>query len=212
MNLHYPTLYKYLSKILHMFFDSRATPLADDFVTSRSSKGDPAEFTLLSRLLEKSGSNLDVTDISAECCDHMVAGIDTTGDALCFLMWQLSQPDYLHYQDKIREELQSNHDARFDELPFLDAIVQEGLRCFPAIPMSLPRFVPSGGRTIDGYFVPENATVSSQAYSVNRYDQAVFPSPDTFQPERWLQPDGEAERKRVMFAFSHGGRGCVGKQ
>ena len=74
-------------------------------------------------------------------------------DGLCFLMWEMSQPRSLHVQKRLQAELRAHPDTPFDQLPYLDAVVTEGLRCFPAIPMSLPRYVPSGGRTIDGYFV-----------------------------------------------------------
>lgn len=195
-----------------MFLEPRATPLADSFIEERSNVPEPAPFTLLSRLREKSSAELEHIDIAAECADHMVAGIDTTGDALCFLMWQLSQPESEHIMKDLQKELCNNPDAAIDKLPFLDAVVQEGLRCFPAIPMSLPRFVPQGGRTIDGYFVPENTIVSCQAYSVNRHNANVFPDPNRYNPYRWTEPTGDAERKRLMFSFSHGGRGCVGKQ
>jgi cytochrome P450 len=78
--------------------------------------------------------------------------------------------------------------------------------------MSLPRYVPPGGREIDGFVVPEGTIVSCQAYSTHRIDQTVFPDPDVFNPDRWLAEKGEAERKRLFFAFANGGRGCVGKQ
>lgn len=143
----------------------------------------------------------------------MAAGIDTTGDALCFLMWELSQTRSMGYQTRLQEELRgAGLGVGWDKLPFLDAVVMEGLRCFPAIPMSLPRYVPAGGRTVDGYFLPQGTTVSCQAYSVQRTDAGVFPEPDAFRPERWLEPKGDAERKRLFFAFANGGRGCVGKQ
>lgn len=142
----------------------------------------------------------------------MAAGIDTTGDALCFLMWELSQPTSMHCQRRLQEELRANPGASFDKLPYLDAVVMEGLRCFPAIPMSLPRYVPAGGRTIDGFFLPGGTTVSCQAYSTGRIDTNVFPNPDAFLPDRWLEPEGDAERKRLFFAFASGGRGCIGKQ
>lgn len=195
-----------------MFAPPRATPLADNFVDQRSQSIYPDEFTLLNRLREKLDDHVDQTDITAECYDHMVAGIDTTGDSLCFLMWELSQPRSLHHQEKLREELRSTSAVDFDKLPFLNAVVQEGLRCFPAIPMSLPRVVPDGGRVIDGILVPQGTVVSSQAHSVHRYNTNVFPNPDVFDPQRWMATEGDAERKRHMFAFSHGGRGCVGKQ
>ncbi|CCF34970.1 cytochrome P450 [Colletotrichum higginsianum] len=213
---HYPVFYQYFSRLLDLFFDPRTTPLAKNFVVGATSKIDPAPFTLLSRLQDKtekasSVNQLDNTDIAAECMDHMVAGIDTTGDSLCFLMWELSQPASLEFQKRLQDEIREHPDVSFDKLSYLDAVVQEGLRCYPAIPMSLPRVVPDGGKQVDGYFIPGGSIVSSQAYSVHRNNEAVFPSPDVFNPERWMSPVGEAERKRHMFAFSHGGRGCVGK-
>ncbi|KAK3340759.1 cytochrome P450 [Neurospora tetraspora] len=228
-----PTLHKAISKILYIWgVKPRETPLADKFVLDTAAKTDAAPFTLLNRLQsaltnnsnddddkDKDNSKLakiDQLDIAAEVLDHMVAGIDTTGDALCFLMWELSQPRSLQYQTRLREELlssPSSSDINFDKLPYLDAIVMEGLRCFPAIPMSLPRIVPRGGKTIDGYFLPQGTTVSCQAHSVHRIDQEAWgPDPDTFRPERWLEDGkGDAERRRLFFAFANGGRGCVGK-
>lgn len=189
----------------------RQTPLADKYVRDTSEKSDAAPFTLMSRLSEKSG-DIDSTDRAAECLDHMAAGIDTTGDGLCFLMWELSQPRSAQIQQRLQDELRNNPDAGLDQLPLLDAVICEGLRCFPPIPMSLPRHVPDGGRGIDGYWLPEKTVVSGQAYSVHRMNSSVYPDPDTFNPDRWLDADGDTERRRLLFAFSSGGRGCVGKQ
>ena len=166
----------------------------------------------MSRLGEKLGVELDSIDAAAECLDHMAAGIDTTGDALCFLMWELSQPRSLEFQHRLQQELRENRDSPLDQLSFLDAVVSEGLRCFPPIPMSLPRHVPAGGRTIDGTWIPEGTIVSCQAHSVQRLNHDVYPEPQKFNPDRWLQAEGDTERRRLMFAFSNGGRGCVGKQ
>ncbi|AEO57777.1 hypothetical protein MYCTH_2304390 [Thermothelomyces thermophilus ATCC 42464] len=221
---YWPTAHKLFGSILYRFAKPRETPLADGFVVDTCARTDAAPFTLLNRLKGPS-SGLDDLDVAAECLDHMAAGIDTTGDALCFLMWELSQPSSMHRQRKLQEELataaaasssSSHHPgagagASLDRLPYLDAVVMEGLRCFPAIPMSLPRSVPAGGRTVDGFFLPAGTTVSCQAYSVHRIDQSVFPRPDAFEPERWLEPEGDAERRRLFFAFANGGRGCVGK-
>jgi cytochrome P450 len=191
----------------------RETPLADSYVLDTSNKTDAAaQFTLLSRLEEKSGE-VDPVGRAAECLDHMAAGIDTTGDALCFLMWELSQPRSLHTQRALREELlRTDGSVPFDQLPYLDAVVCEGLRCFPPIPMSLPRYVPQGGRTVDGYWLPHKTIVSCQALSVHFINQDVFPEPEAFRPERWLAPEDDADRRRLLFAFANGGRGCVGKQ
>ncbi|KAI1143994.1 cytochrome P450 3A13 [Hypoxylon sp. FL0543] len=205
-----PTLHKIVGGVLSLFAKPRQTPLADNLVMSASAKTSPAQFTLLSRMQDKN-YGMEQLDMAAECLDHMAAGIDTTGDALCFLMWEISQPRSFHVQRRLQEELRANPDTGLEKLLYLDAVVSEGLRCFPAIPMSLPRYVPSGGRTIDGYYIPEGTIVSCQAYSAHRIDEAVFPRPDMFDPDRWLQQTGELDRKRLFFAFASGGRGCIGK-
>ncbi|KAL6875940.1 cytochrome P450 [Trichoderma longibrachiatum] len=208
---HYaPTLHRLFSKVLYLFAKPRETPLADDYVLETSQLSGTAPFTLTSRFDEKTG-DLDYIDKAAECLDHMAAGIDTTGDGLCFLMWELSQPRSLAFQRKLTDELRANPETPSDRLPYLDAVVNEGLRCFPPIPMSLPRYVPRGGRSIDGFWLPEKTIVSCQAYSVHRLNSDVFPDGDRFDPDRWLEPKGDADRRRLQFAFSNGGRGCIGK-
>ncbi|KAF4441497.1 putative benzoate 4-monooxygenase cytochrome P450 [Fusarium austroafricanum] len=205
-----PILHGLVSNILASFAKPRSIPLADNFVIENAKENGAADFTVLNRLKEKD-SVLDTVDMAAECLDHMAAGIDTTGDVLCFLMWELSQPRSIKYQRLIREEFRSKPDAHFDEFAMLDAVLNEGLRCFPAIPMSLPRYVPHGGRTIDGFPLPEKTVVSCQALSVHRINDHVFPDPDKFYPERWLEAEGDADRRRHQWAFSSGGRGCIGK-
>lgn len=206
-----PVLHSLGSKILASFAKPRSIPLADNFVIKNAKENGAAGFTVLNRLKEKD-SVLDTMDMAAECLDHMAAGIDTTGDVLCFLMWELSQPRSVKYQRLLRDEFLIRADASLDDLPMLDAVLNEGLRCFPAIPMSLPRYVPQGGRSIDGFFLPERTVVSCQAMSVHRINHLVFPEPDKFYPERWLETEGDADRRRHQWAFSSGGRGCIGKQ
>lgn len=209
---HYsPALHRIFAGILSLFVKPRSVPLADNYVLETSKRTDAASFTLMSRLEEKAAV-VDHIDMAAECLDHMVAGIDTTGDTLCFLMWELSQPRSVHLQRRLTEELRNNPELGIDQLPFLDAVLCEGLRCYPAIPMSLPRLVPQGGRVIDGYSIPENTIVSCQPHSVHRMNKDVYPDPERFHPDRWMEAEGDAGRRRLLFSFSNGGRGCIGKQ
>ena len=151
---------------------------------------------------------------ASECMDHLVAGIDTTGDGLCFLMHHLSLPlpSSQRVQDKLHAELRENAGAPLDDLPYLEAVIKEGLRMFGPIPMSLPRLVPAGGRVVDGVHLPGGTIVSCQPYTLHRLDEAIWPDPEEFLPERWLVPEGAAERNQLFFAFAAGGRGCIGKQ
>ncbi|KAL1862123.1 hypothetical protein Plec18170_000947 [Paecilomyces lecythidis] len=194
------------------FLLPRLSPKSNQYVLDKVEEGLSAdEYTLVRRLLSKD-NGLHKIQVAAECKDHMAAGIDTTGDGLCFLMWELSQPHNRHVQERLHLEVkQAPADASLEDLPYLDAVVKEALRLAPPIPMSFPRYVPKGGRIIDGYHIPEGTIVSCQPYSVHRLNEKVFPYPDTFWPERWLEPDGANDRNRLFFAFSTGARGCTGK-
>ncbi|GKZ27300.1 hypothetical protein AbraCBS73388_004077 [Aspergillus brasiliensis] len=201
----------YLAPYFPSWLRPRRAPKANAYVHRATAQTNPDEYSLLARLLRKDAS-LSRPQAAAECKDHMAAGIDTTGDGLCFLMWELSQPHNFRFQDRLYEELRSApDDTPVDRLPYLEAVIKEALRCAPPIPMSFPRYVPSGGRTIDGIFIPEGTIVSCQPYTVHRLDEKVFPEPDLFNPDRWMEEEGFNERNRLFFAFSTGGRGCTGR-
>jgi cytochrome P450 len=191
--------------------EARNSPLANDYVLSTCMKTDPGEGSLLYKL-KTSKDHFSETAVAAEGMDHMAAGIDTTGDALCLLMYQLSLPESFQVQETLFQELSDNPDKSLDDLEYLDAVVKEGLRCFAPIPMSQPRYVPPGGRTIDGYFIPGGTIVSCQAYSVHRLNEGVYRLGDVFSPERWLEKDKNPDLNRLFFAFGAGGRGCTGRQ
>jgi cytochrome P450 len=127
-------------------------------------------------------------------------------------MYQLSLPESSEIQEKLCRELRHATATSVDDLPYLEAVVKEGLRCFPPIPMSQPRYVPVGGRRIDGYFIPEGTIVSCQAFSIHQLNEAVYSNGDQFIPERWLNPQKIAEMNRLFFAFGAGARGCTGRQ
>ncbi|KAH8433340.1 uncharacterized protein LDX57_010975 [Aspergillus melleus] len=161
--------------------------LSQEFVLERIHNSQPHHSGLLAKL-QSNSADLTRIKIATECMDYMAAGIETTGDSLCFLMHELSLPRSQHVQQQLREEFLQNPLGKIDELPYLDAVVKEGLRLFAPIPMILPRDVPGNGRTIEGYSLPAGSIVSC------------------------LEAQGELERNRLLFAFAAGGRGCIGKK
>jgi cytochrome P450 len=194
-----------------MIIKPRPAPIANQYVLDCSKKPDSGEQTLIHKL-QNGEDNFQQIQMAAECMDHLAAGIDTTGDALCFLMYQLSLQESWHVQDMLFEELNENSDKLLDDLPYLDAVIKESLRCFPPIPMSQPRYVPAGGHTIDRYYIPAGTIVSCQAWSVHRLNEDVYVNGDKFLPERWLDPESSLETNKLFFSFGTGGRGCTGRQ
>jgi hypothetical protein len=159
-------------------------------------------------------------EIASECADHFLAGIDTTSDTLMFLIWSLSQPENEAFQKQLREEVldipaeslnEHGHPIveASDKCVYLNAVIKETLRLYAPLPTYEPRSV-RGVTEIDGYTIPADTVVGMQPYSLHRNPE-IFPDPLTFNPDRWLGPSA-AEANRWFWAFSSGGRMCVGLQ
>lgn len=168
----------------------------------------------------KKNGGLGDLDIASECSDHFLAGIDTTSDTLMFAIWALSLPQNREHQDRLIEEARSiqesglNDDGNptvetLDKLPYLDAVLKETLRLYAPIPASEPRRPPRDTE-IDGYHIPAWTIVSMAPYSLHRNPE-IFPDPLKFNPERWLgDTEQVAQMKKWWWAFSSGGRMCIG--
>ena len=167
---------------------------------------------------EKEGG-IDDMDIASECADHLLAGIDTTSDTLMFLIWSLSRPEHIKFQEKLIEEVQNipKENLNSEEIPtteasakliYVDAVIKETLRLYAPLPGSEPRSLPVS-KIIDGYAVPARTVVSMSPYSLHR-NAEVFKDPLKFNPDRWI--DASPEMKRWFWPFSSGGRMCIGMQ
>ncbi len=164
---------------------------------------------------------LDALDIASECADHLLAGIDTTSDTLMFLIWAFSRPQHSQSQQRLIEELRALPEDVFqdgvprleavDALPYLNAVIRETLRTYAPLPATEPRSL-SADCVIEGYTIPAGTVVGVSPYSLHR-NAEVFKSPLTFDPERWFGPAEQvAAMNRWFWAFSSGGRMCIGLQ
>lgn len=200
-----------LTHWLEATFQGKSASHIGDYVLRACEQTDSGDHSL-AYSLKNANAKFRQIQVAAECMNHLAAGIDTTGDALCFLIHQLSLPGSYPTQEKLIAELSSNKDKALNDLPYLEAVIKEGLRCFPPIPMSQPRYVPNGGRTINGYFIPGRTIVSCQAWSVHQLNPDIFDQGDQFIPERWLDSEVTPKMNRLFFSFGAGGRSCTGRQ
>ncbi|KAJ5785306.1 benzoate 4-monooxygenase cytochrome P450 [Penicillium pulvis] len=180
--------------------------------------------SLIQKLWESTNAGetrcLGSPEMASEMADHCLAGIDTTSDTLMFAIWALSRGQNGAYQQRLIEEVTSipetecNDDGiptveAADKLPYLGAIIKETLRLYAPLPASEPRSLPVD-TMIDGYTIPARTVVSMSPYTLHRNEE-VFPDPLMFKPERWLGECGDlTEMKKWFWAFSSGGRMCIG--
>lgn len=194
---------------------------------SKASEAERAnEVSLISKLWahhkSQKENGLDDLDIASECADHLLAGIDTTSDTLMFLIWSLSRPQNRKYQEQVIHEVRQipgeDLDASgipkvqvCDKLPYVDAVIKETLRLFAPLPGTEPRSLPAV-TAIDGFTIPPRTTVTMSPYALHR-NPDVFEDPFRFNPERWLSSsEGITDCKKWFWAFSSGGKMCIGMQ
>ncbi|KAF3544568.1 hypothetical protein DY000_02004635 [Brassica cretica] len=148
--------------------------------------------------------------------DLLFAGI--TNSALP-IQWTLAEiinsPNSL---ERLRGELDSVvgmtrliQETDLPNLPYLQAVVKEGLRLHPPEPM-FERFSQEGCK-VGGFYVPEKTSLMVNAYAVMR-DPNYWADPDEFKPERFLDTWQEEERREQALKyipFGNGRRGCPGE-
>ncbi|PWW77160.1 cytochrome P450 [Tuber magnatum] len=141
----------------------------DAYMDAKSNSREGTVAGRLAKLVQEGSSaeeDWDDRGAVSEVMDQMLAGMDTTGDTLSFLMYQLSLPESTNVQKRLHSELLdafpkpaeisgSDWPHSMDiqslphetilkalNLPYLDAILKETLRVYTAIPITLPRVVP----------------------------------------------------------------------
>lgn len=94
------------------------------------------------------------------------------------------------------------------ELPYMNACIDEALRIFPPVPTGLTRTVPDGGDNVAEEFIPGGTTVSVYSWAAT-HSPINFIRPDEFIPERWTDEAYAGDKKEASQAFSLGPRGCM---
>ena len=101
-------------------------------------------------------------DIRVSIGANIGAGSDTTSITLSAILYYLCKNPVA--MGTLREELDGASKERrisdpitfkeAQELPYLQAVIKEGLRIHPATGFTMPRIVPKGGREVMGRYFP----------------------------------------------------------
>ncbi|KAG2093153.1 cytochrome P450 [Suillus discolor] len=177
--------------------------------------GDEAGPSLGRYLWEKRSSN-EMPELEMACLAGTVfaAGYDTTTLAICTIL--MAAACFPEEQRKVHEELDAvigiNRVPAFTDkksLPRLRAFVSEALRWRPLIPMGLPHRT-TQVVAFENYRIPAGTTVSGNHWAISR-DPDVFPDPNAFKPDRWLDAEGRMRDDLKFFGFGFGRRVCPGQ-
>ncbi|KAK8135037.1 hypothetical protein PG984_007049 [Apiospora sp. TS-2023a] len=160
--------------------------------------------------VEAQTQHLSDLSVRLEASNLIVAGSDTTASTMTYLVWAVLKRPQL--QRRLEKEV-AGVPAEFSEvdletLPLLNNVIDETLRLYGAAPGALQRYVPEGGATMAGHFLPAGTVVCTQAYTLHR-DATVFEEPDIFDEDRFSRPQSP-EQKLAFTPFGMGSRVCLG--
>ncbi|KAK2013577.1 cytochrome P450 [Colletotrichum eremochloae] len=143
------------------------------------------------------------------------AGSETTAQTLSRIFFYLKHvPEVLQ---KLRAELDAAMPSAVDilpwtelqKLPYLSAVIREGLRLSYGVTTRLPR-IAHHDIEYKGYRIPAGTPVSQSPYFVLMHP-SVFPEPQKFRPERWIEAEEQSKRlDRYLVSFGKGSRQCLG--
>jgi C-22 sterol desaturase len=114
-------------------------------------------------------------------------------------------------QDRVR---QGNYSApltleMMEKMPYLYAVVKESMRVKPPVLM-VPYKATRAFPISDDYTVPANSMVIPSFFN-SLHDPEVYPQPEDFVPERWLDPQGSANTNpKNYLVFGSGPHRCIG--
>jgi cytochrome P450 len=99
-------------------------------------------------------------------------------------------------------------------MPYLQAVIKEGLRWFPPVTGMLSKQVPPNGDEWKGVKLPPGTVVGVSAWGVMRAAQFWGDDAAEFRPERWLEADPARLKEMdatLALTFGYGKWQCLGK-
>ncbi|KAI0455009.1 cytochrome P450 [Xylaria acuta] len=165
---------------------------------------------------------LTETECQTEAFFMFVAGSETTSSTLTAMLFYLiaTPVAYQRLKTEMKAAIESGRVsspitvAEAKELPYLQALLYEGIRIRPAATASFSKEVPPGGDTIHGHFVPGGTAIGPNLSSLMRSKALFGEDADIFRPERFLEADAATRtemQRNTELIFGYGRWMCAGK-
>lgn len=95
--------------------------------------------------------------------------------------------------------------AQINQFNYLDLVVKEALRLYPAVPFFIREVLPKQSPMLGGYTLPEKTQIFVSSWSFHR-NPKYWQNPHEFMPERFINPPPAFH----YFPFGAGPRQCIG--
>jgi cytochrome P450 len=160
-------------------------------------------------------------ECEAESLLALVAGSETTASVLRTSLLHLlaSPPVYAKLKTVVRDTIRAGVSepislAQAQTIPYLRAVIFEGLRMRPGTTGLFSKVVPPEGDTACGVFIPGGTVVAMNISAVLRDEEVFGKDAELYRPERWMEAGEEkrtAMEHEVELMFGSGRWQCLGK-
>lgn len=158
----------------------------------------------------KAPSRMNDKQLHDECVTIILAGHETTANALSFAVHLLAQhPEIqrsLHAEAVAVLGDRTPTAADYARLPLATQVFAETMRLYPPVWVTARTCVEP--YEIAGYRIPIGATLTAPQYAVQR-DPRWFPDPDRFDPSRFTETNKSSRPRYSYFPFAGGSRQCI---
>jgi cytochrome P450 len=175
-------------------------------------RGDLLSMLMLTQDEEGGGSRMTDKQLRDEAMTILLAGHETTANALTWTWYLLSQHPWA--EEKLHAELDRVLAGRLPtvadltQLQYTEMVLNESMRLYP------PAWI-VGRRALNDYeiypyVVPARSLILVSQY-VTHHDPRHYPEPFRFDPQRWAAEVRIARPRFAYFPFGGGPRQCIGE-
>ncbi|HRI27975.1 MAG TPA: cytochrome P450 [Chitinophagales bacterium] len=167
---------------------------------------------LLNARYEDTGEGMTNQQLRDEAIILVVAGHETTANAMSWALYLLSQhPDVEQKVLKEANAVLGNHAAfTYDDLAKLNytrQVIQEAMRLYP--PAWVIDRMALEDDEVGGYLIPKGSIMLMYIYGTHR-SPMFWKDPDTFNPDRFAKENLKDLPNYAYFPFGGGPRLCIG--
>lgn len=180
-----------------------------DYRAHPADRGDLLSMLMTSR--DDQGEGMTDRQLHDEIITMMLAGSETPAATVVWALHVLAEhPDVekmVHAEvDEVLAGRPATH-ADLERLDYVRRVVAETLRMYP-VGWLFTRHT-TAPVALGGHTIPAGSDVFYSPY-VLHHDPALFPSPSTFDPDRWLPERASEIPRHAYIPFSAGFRKCIG--
>eukprot|EP00911_Craspedida_sp_UC1_P000821 UC1_evm2s630 len=167
------------------------------------------------RVIDDAGKPLSDRRLRDVVMSFVIAGRDTTANALTWACWELARhPDMLKMAraeliERVGRNCVPGYEDVHRNLPYLHAVVKETLRLHPSVGKDA-KVCLHGDTMPSGTVLPAGVSTVYMPYVMGRMKGLWGDSAESFEPKRWLTGEPEPSPFKYI-AFNAGPRLCLGQ-